>query len=55
MRRRVRQQGVAANISRRHLLCAMKMAPTDVGGYAGAEYSSQERVHFIKVTIETLA
>jgi len=34
--RTIRQQGVAADVSRR-ILFANKMAPTDVGGYTGME------------------
>jgi nitrogen fixation protein FixH len=39
MRRTNRQQCVAADVSRR-ILAGAKMAPTDVGGYLGAWYSS---------------
>jgi hypothetical protein len=39
MRRTNRQQGVAADVSRR-ILAGAKMAPTDAGGYLGARCSS---------------
>lgn len=39
MRRTYRQQEVAADVSRR-ILPEAKMAPTNVGGYLGARYSS---------------